>query len=231
MKKYFINYASGGFKNSQREALERAKEYGFSTQGYSEIDLDLTFSTHYKKILTESKGAGYWLWKPYIIKQKLKEINKGDYLIYMDSGGKFIKDPTPLLTKIDEKGLLTFHLTWLQSQFTKANVFEAINGPDDFSYRNYLIVMAGCIMMKKCDFVESFIDKWLHYCSYYELISDYPSPTPNFPEFIDARHDQSIFSLLVHKYGVKNIPQIDQYRTFHGLFDDEVYIDFHGIRK
>lgn len=231
MKKYFINYASGGFKNSQREALERAREYGFLTQGYSEADLDYSFSTYYEKILSESKGAGFWLWKPYIIKQKLKEIEHGDYLIYMDSGGKFKKDPTPLFTKIDEKGFLTFNLIWKVGQYTKANVFEAINGKNDFTYRDERVVMAGCIIMKKCDFVESFIDKWLHYCSFYELISDYPSPTPNLSEFIDTRHDQSIFSLLVHKYEVKNIPQIDQYRTSHGLFDDEVYIDFHGIRK
>jgi hypothetical protein len=227
MKKYFINYAARGFKNSQQIGLEAAKSFGFNVEGFNENNIDESFYNYYSTHFQQPRGAGYWLWKPYIIKHKLSTIEKGDYLIYMDSGGKFIKDPTPLLSQIDKKGFLTFNLNWKDGQWTKGNIFDTLEARE---YRYNKMILTGCIMMKKSKAVEKIIDKWLHYCSYYELVSDTHSDG-NFPEFIENRHDQSIFSLLVHKHGLKNIPQIDQYRNSHGLFDDEIYIDFHGVRE
>ena len=90
MKKYFINYAARGFKNSQQIGLEAAKSFGFNVEGFNENNIDESFYNYYSTHFQQPRGAGYWLWKPYIIKHKLSTIEKGDYLIYMDSGGKFM---------------------------------------------------------------------------------------------------------------------------------------------
>jgi hypothetical protein len=67
--------------------------------------------------------------------------------------------------------------------------------------------------MRKNDFVINFINEWLHYAKDYRIITDSANECglPNYPEFVDHRHDQSILSLLGGKYKIKNIPDVSQY--------------------
>jgi hypothetical protein len=39
-----------------------------------------------------TKGDGWFLWKPYVILESLKRINEDDVLIYMDSSDTFFND-------------------------------------------------------------------------------------------------------------------------------------------
>ena len=47
---------------------------------------DTGFFYNYDKEIFKEQGFGYWIWKPYIVYEKLKELNKNDILIYMDAG-------------------------------------------------------------------------------------------------------------------------------------------------
>ena len=54
-----------------------------------------------KKIFAEKKGAGYWLWKPYIINKTLGMVNDGDYILYSDSGSAFVNSIKHLVREMD----------------------------------------------------------------------------------------------------------------------------------
>jgi hypothetical protein len=108
--KYFINYASNGFLNSQIEGIRTAKLLGFETYAYSESNIDLEFKSKNKNIIEKKRGGGYWIWKPYIILDMLNKINDSDYLIYMDSGANLIGNPQKYLEMIDDKGILSFSM-------------------------------------------------------------------------------------------------------------------------
>ena len=230
--KYFINYASNGFTNSQNIGLKSASQFGFKSIGYTNLDLDKEFITKNNKILSSSRGAGYWLWKPYIILDMLNKINDDDYLIYMDSGACLTGDPTNYLEMIDDKGILSFSMVQKTSKWTKGDCFFEINqvNKNDFAESNQ--IQGTYIFLRKCDYSVSFVKRWLFLCEKENLITDQPNINMrNFSDFIDHRHDQSILSLLIYNESIMNIPQIDQYCVEHGLDISRQIINRHGIRN
>ena len=63
-----------------------------SIHGFKESDLrtDQHFwNKHGPFILGNPRGFGYWIWKPYLIKQIIDKANKGDVIVYCDSGNEF----------------------------------------------------------------------------------------------------------------------------------------------
>ena len=52
--------------------------------------LNADFVKKNKKILSEKKGNGLYLWKPYFLNKAYRELKDGDYLIYTDAGSIFI---------------------------------------------------------------------------------------------------------------------------------------------
>lgn len=230
--KYFINYASGGFFNSQNEGLRSAKSFGFESIGYTDNDIDNDFKSKYSTILNSKRGAGYWIWKPYIILDMLNKMSDGDYLIYMDSGARFVKDPSEFIEMIDEKGILSFSMIHKQYKWTKGDCFYYINKENKESFKDDNQLQGTYIFFRKCDYSVSFVKKWLEYCTMDGLISDEPNKSmDNFDGFIDHRHDQSIFSLLSYNEGIKSVPQIDQYCVEHGYDLSRKIVERHGIRN
>lgn len=230
--KYFINYASNGFNNSQKEGLRCAEKFGFKSIGYTDKDIDNEFKEINKNILMNSRGGGYWLWKPYIISDILKKMNFGDYLVYMDSGAKLIGDPNNYLDMIDNRGILAFSMIQKTSKWTKGDCFYEINKKNKDDFKDYNQLQGTYIFFRKCDYSLSFVKKWSDLCCKENLITDCPNiQMDNFDDFIDHRHDQSIFSLLCYNENIMNVPQIDQYCIEHGLSIDRKIIDRHGIRN
>ena len=91
-----INYANEGFRPWQQLQTKTAYLFGADeVREYSAKDIDANFYAKNKLILDQKRGAGYWLWKPYIIKDALSAVNDGDYVFYVDSGAFFV-NPCPL---------------------------------------------------------------------------------------------------------------------------------------
>ena len=230
--KYFINYASGGFFNSQNQGLQSASEFGFESIGYTDTDIDDDFKSKYSNILNSKRGCGYWIWKPYIILDMFNKMSDDDYLIYMDSGAKLVKDPSEFMEMIDEKGILAFSMLHKQYKWTKGDCFYYINKENKESFKDENQLQGTYIFFRKCDYSVSFVKKWLEYCTMDGLITDEPNKSmDNFGGFIDHRHDQSIFSLLSYNEGIKFIPQIDQYCVEHGYDLSRKIVERHGIRN
>lgn len=230
--KYFINYASGGFANSQKVGLKSAEFFGFITQGYSDNDIDDNFKSENKNIFYSQRGAGYWIWKPYIILESLNKMKDGDYLIYMDSGAQLIGDPNEYLEMIDEKGILAFSMVQKTSKWTKGDCFFEINKNNKEDFKDINQLQGTYIFFRKCDYSVNFVKKWLNLCTKENLITDSPNINmSNFDDFIDHRHDQAIFSLLCYNEKVMNIPQVDQFCVEHGLGLERVIINRHGVRN
>jgi len=233
-KKYYINYAGcGQFKRSQRDGLVRAHDFGFVSRGYEPEDIDDIFYQMNSSILNAERGCGYWAWKPYIIRERLSEIHDGDYLIYTDAGVSIVKDPTPLLKQIDNKGFLVFDMKFKVGEYTKGDTLFWMNKHHDYQYVDERLCMGGVILMKKCKGAMTFINKWLYWCFYKDIITDNPSVELKDPlGFIEHRHDQSILSLLVYQNDIKHIPDHSQYRRFHTTENpDDIYFFLHGNRK
>ncbi|MCS6821304.1 MAG: hypothetical protein NZ551_05475 [Microscillaceae bacterium] len=166
------------------------------------------FYQQYKDIFQLHKGAGYWLWKPYIIVETLKEMQEGDVLIYCDNGLHFIASPQPLIDCclknngfyfIDMGGKNTLHM------FTKRRCFDLM-GADYNALLGKTCLSANVQIYQKNSLTVQFTNEYLYWCCQKEVLVDDDvlglAPLPTVPFFVKHTHDQSILSLLRYKYKI-----------------------------
>ena len=109
-----VNYADRGFVKSQKLNSDSGLLHGFDRViNYTNKNIDNDFYKNNSKILSQTKGAGYWLWKPYIILKTLNCVNENSIIFYCDSGAEFIKNMTPIFEQIQKanRGILIFKLS------------------------------------------------------------------------------------------------------------------------
>lgn len=86
MRKILVNYATKEFRISQKlNSLTGIHLGGFDKVfNYSPKDLSRHFKRKHAEILSNPRGGGYWLWKPYVILQALRRSMPNDILFYCD---------------------------------------------------------------------------------------------------------------------------------------------------
>ena len=237
-KKVFITFG-GPSENYHRDVnriCDEMKEFNWfdEIKGYTEEDLkqdSFFWNKHGSFIESNPRGYGYWIWKPYLIQKKLNELNYEDILIYVDSGcyGN-IKGKQRLLEYIDildndinKYGIISFTLddntnqnkltnnkifyNISENNWTKKKIFDEL----DCNYDNIKQsgqCMGGVQIIKKNDHSIHIINKWVENMKYH-LIND--NTENEEPCFIENRHDQSIYSCLVKKYGSIKIYSVGEF--------------------
>jgi len=205
--KIHINYAHGRYLNSQQKCCASALEHGFDISiPYDIKDLDEEFVNGNRYTLSQARGAGYWVWKPYLIRKIMEKMGSEDWLMYTDSGMYFVRNPwdwvASVESEIGDKGIMTFNCCGLNKELCKRDAF-VLMGLDEPKYTDSGQRMASVFVCKKTPFSIAFVDEWLKYAQDPRIISDLPNTQglPNYPSFKDHRHDQSIMSLLTIKHG------------------------------
>lgn len=216
MKKYLLNYADKMYYNSQKICTLKGKEAKFDKVfecNYSFLDKD--FINENKSILSEKRGAGYWLWKPYLINKVLEHLPLNSYLFYLDSGAFFIQPVDSLIDYLDkylEGGVVLFETSkwcpngppWekcIEKNWTKGDVFHLLDIKDDIDVTETPQVNGATILFKNNDNAKIFVKEWLEISKKREALTDDSNIyLNNFDGFEDHRHDQSILSCLGKKY-------------------------------
>lgn len=162
---------------------------------YKLKDIDSNFLEKNKKIMDQKRGAGYWLWKPYLILKTLKQIPEGDFIIYIDSGVSLIKPIDDLINMLkDDKEIIFFSNYHDNTQYMKRDLLRLFN-MDNEKYRKTIGIGATFMVIKNTEFTRKFMEQWLHWCANEIALTDTPSDN-EYKEFIDHRHDQSILTLM-----------------------------------
>jgi hypothetical protein len=210
-----VSYATKDYESYQKLLSKSALKHGADlTFEYNDSWLKKTsFYKKNKKLLSKKRGAGYWVWKPYIILDAMKKLNKGDFIIYLDSGVEVISDLKPLidLTK-KQKGILLFTNNLPNKVWTKRDCFVKMNC-DSKKYWDSKQTIGGYQCYEVNYKSEEFVKKYLKYCQKSECVSDEGNilGKPNFKEFIENRHDQSVLTNLAIKNRIKLYPDPSQY--------------------
>jgi hypothetical protein len=219
-----INYADKGFWKAQQFNELSGYAYGFDKViKYTRDSLDKAFVDENKDILNRARGAGYWLWKPYIILKTLREANKDDIVFYCDSGSHFISSISPLIELCKEESIVLFGQSHhLNKAWTKRDAFfymksDAYDKPQ---------ITASFMLFRHSKKAFDLIEEYLAYCSDVSIITDDPNTCglDNFPEFKDHRHDQSIMSLLASKYNIKLHRDPSQWgNDYKAIYKEDAY--------
>jgi hypothetical protein len=213
-KIYFLTF--GGPSQNYHAAVHRLCEQAKSLNifdyvyGYTEQDLktDVEFwSKHGNFIENNSKGYGYWLWKPYLIKKILGQMQNDDVLLYLDSGcelnthgkDKMIR----CINEVKNKLIMGTSTGTGDDLYTKMDLIKYFNYQNDYELLRKPQMQACIVLMIKCDKIVQLYNEFYDIGTNYNLINDV-NIEKKLLSFIDHRHDQSIFSLLVKKYMLIN---------------------------
>lgn len=224
--KVLINFADEKFRFNQKVNSFTGKYIGGFDKviEYAPTDIDNEFYIKNKAILNTKRGAGLWLWKPYFILKTLKTLNEGDFLFYCDSGSVFLRNIRHLTAEMENEELNIFisYTPHISKQWTRKHVFDFLAIHSDKDY-NALQPWAGAILLKKNQYSVVFITEWLILCQNSELIRDEIKGEPNFPEFKDHRHDQSLLGVIAKKHQLEYYKDISQFGNDPFYFETFAY--------
>lgn len=150
-------------------------------------------------------------WKPFIIFDALNKIKEKDYIFYCDAGSFFTKSCRPYLDLIQKNNyqIFAFRNGHRERKWSKGDAIRIMNFEDQSALESSQVA-SGYIFFKNTLFSKTFVAEWLTYAQDYRVISDAPDVlSETHPDFVENRHDQTIFSLLCKRYGL-NYFQFDQ---------------------
>lgn len=176
------------------------------------------FKKHVPFVKTNTRGFGYWIWKPFAIRKALRNLRDGDVLVYMDACTKLNIEGKPRFLEYlqwveqSKHGMVVIGSPHKVKTWCKMDLILEMNAEHLFDNE---MLMAGIVFLKKNEVIMNFVDCWCSLVEKYHLIDDSPSIASNHPEFIEHRHDQSIFTLLYYSHpvsdGSRQIPDAEYY--------------------
>ena len=214
--KKFITFGgpSEVFHKNVKRICDEAKNIDFFDEivPFTEKDLqgDVEFwNKHGNFIENNKRGYGYWLWKPFLIKKELDKLNENDILIYCDCGCEINSNGKPRLREYidllnhteNEYGLISFELEMpncVERKWTKRKIFEYFDCTEIM--KDSAQCVGGTQIIKKNKHSTDIINNWYNIACNYDLLNDMRSDNEDC-QFVENRHDQSIYSMLAKKYG------------------------------
>ena len=217
MKRILINYAHNIWYASQKLNTYTGKKFGgFDVVREHNIDdIHESFKQKNAHILSEQRGAGYWLWKPYIIYKNLIKMKDDDVMLYCDSGARFVGSFDDYLFDMcrdDEHGLILFKDTHLSKIYTKRDCFVYMEC-DEPAYHDNPQLVASYQLVRKTPFTVQFYSELLSWSQDERVLTDMPNTCgdDNLPEFVDHRHEQSILTNMQLKHNITTVTDPSQW--------------------
>jgi len=211
MQTHLICYADEQMSISQQLCIASAKDKGKIDHVYSfgPNSIDKFFRDRHKSILEAPQrggGKGFWLWKPYIVEQAIRNLPEKDVLIYCDSGVEWLKPASWLIERMWNEGyegendVFLFsnghrHIDWCKAEVI-ASMFRIY--PKDI--KPHLIinrqVQASVMLFRINEYTRDFCARWLAWSCIPGFIDDSFNPALQLDEFREHRNDQSILTNL-----------------------------------
>ena len=220
-----LAFATQDLKRSVNRLQKQAEEslYYDLIKIFNPNDFDDKLKIYINNLLKKNKkrGYGFWFWKPYLIKKMMNNINDNDIIHYIDVGCHIIKNKNKKFNEylnflIEEKNwILPFQYYFDENQindginyperqeykYTKADLLKYFNFINSKEITDTPQFWAGNIFIKKNHESKEFLSEWINIMyNNSHLVDDSISKINNHHDFIENRHDQSVFSLLCKKY-------------------------------
>lgn len=213
----FLTYGCDKFAKSKERILKQALATGCFDDARAAVPQDAirilqkTGATEALKVMQMPRGGGYWLWKPIIIQAALSEMQEGDFLVYADAG--CVVHNRPDLVRKDFAAVLHDEVgishcgTWggERKRLNRMDVMQAFVGDVDSFLRhtNGTEFEANRLVFCKNQRSVAFVNEWAETAFRNpRWFTDDESTVKNHPDFVEHRHDQSIYNLLAYKHGV-----------------------------
>ena len=226
MRITFLTYGDGDVKYTiaRKNLAESA-----TTLGADDViqcdrsSIDVRFRESHNRILSQVRGDGYWLWKPYIIDRTLSSMRDGNVLLYLDADQVLTDNIRELCVFATSRQKITFRQLpdqYIEQNWTKGDVFYYFGTMDREDIKLSPQYEANRLIITACDETRNFVRDWLSSATVGNLITDEPSMIQNMPGFREHRHDQSMFSMTAKIYGFSVPGWVEQFWRSHVKSND-----------
>ena len=208
---HFISFADSKMFKTLLRIKQEAETSGFFNKVdiYTEQDFDPSFTERFGDFIRQNRrGYGYWIWKSYLINRKLSQLNDGDVLVYCDGGctvnkyGKQRFHDYLQYVKESMLGIVCFTCGEPDGKYCKGDILDFYSCRSNVDIIKTQQIMSTLQIIRVCQNSRSFYHNMsVDIQNNLNLLDDSPSKSPNLPEFVENRHDQSFFSLLLKKNG------------------------------
>jgi hypothetical protein len=227
MRVHFLSFFDGLSDNKYKDAAIALKKMAIDMNIFSsikfytikELEEDSDFSENVAFCKANLRGCGYWIWKPFIIWKRLKELDDGDILFYCDSC-------TSLNTKyrqrfieyiemaiLNPQGNLFFEYVHRIGDWCKFDVIHELEAQGLIYEKE---VVPGVLFTSATANNKELFKLCYETCCNKHMITDTPSIRLNLPQFKEHRHDQTIFSIRVRQMSQDSIHA----NLFHEIYQD-----------
>jgi hypothetical protein len=214
-KIHVVSFAHNCCALAQKNLEQSAMKYG-AYRVYS-LNLETLEAPEYIKqqILTNKRGAGYWVWKPYCISQILKISDPGDIIIYVDASTYFNKSMKNIVSFINKNSILAFkheNNDNIQSTWTKMDAVNYFGYLSDWCEKEGKQdqFMGAFVGIKNNEIGKKLVALWIDSLNFIKLYDDSPGILKNCHGFQESRHDQQMISLILYKYFNLNFPKYNR---------------------
>jgi hypothetical protein len=233
---FFITFGAGNkeIESAANRLGKQALESGFfddievlSASALPSHVLDLFSPVQFE----ETKGFGFWAWKPYVINRKIQSLLDGDVLVYLDAGFEINKNGSDRFTYyldfVARNDFLVFPIPYQHRFWVKPHSALRIEVRDYF--RNQ--VAAGFVMLRVSDFSRRIVARWYDLAfqdsgaALTDNLEEGQSPEKGFKEH---RQDQSI---LTHIIFSENVQMLDRDETHHTPWEKGEEFPFLALRN
>jgi len=220
LKKYkkkvivLITYADGKYEERRSKLVQRAFELGAANKSIEWDRETIEKTEFYNKNLHTFRapiGAGYWIWKPYIILNALKKLEDNEVLVYMDSGDMITSNFSKFLNRaLRQEDMLLLDGSYRHGDWTHKECFEEM-WCDSKEYHDAIQLEAGVCVFRKTARTISVVSEWLGWVQNEKAL--YDSWASQREGFNEHRHDQSILTNLKIKYSLPSSSEMRQFIT------------------
>lgn len=206
-KAHLVSYADARFRHAQTRLVSTCSQFGINQiHAFGPEQLRQTpFYSQHRDILDQPRGGGYWLWKPYYIREVMRQARPGDAVLYIDSGAELIGSVGPLVeTCRQADGLLLFRNHGRPNRYwVKRDCYVRMQCDTPACHDADQVNAAFLVMIAGSAAAEEFLERWLELCTDAQLITDLPSKCglPELPDYVTHLHDQAILSLVAFERG------------------------------
>lgn len=220
-RKIFISFADEE-DFTTRYLVEDVRRLGVfdEVRGFAPQDLgDGFWARHGAFLRAQRKGYGYWIWKPWLMRRVLRELQEDDILVYADAGCAVTGNAAAkraMLSMFERLQHSAFGIaarTMWHLDFTRACKGDAwralgVRASELSAMRLY---MSNKFICRKSPMALRVLEQCARLldAQRYELFDDTPSRSPNLPQFREHRHDQAILSLLLSRHGCEHWHEAD----------------------
>ena len=163
---------------------------------------------------TYSRGYGYWVWKPYIVNEALSTLNENDILLYVDGRSGLRKTGKPIkwldfFIQESKSDIACWQMVHKEMHWTNGDIISAfkLNLNSELLKTGQFATTFHAYRKNKQTL--NFVNEWLNFLkNNLAICRDEKSINLNHRKFMENRHDQSVFSLMV-KTKIKNNDSIN----------------------